>query len=47
MLLPEVLDFATRLDHILTRPGESLLVVGAVEPEEHFCNWWLIHTTLL
>ena len=48
MLLPEVLDFATRLDHKLTQPGGSLLVVGAVEPEEeHFCSWWLISTILL
>ena len=40
VLLPEVLDFAARLDHILTQPGGSLLVVGAVEPEEeHFCSW--------
>ena len=47
MLLPEVLDFATRVDHILTQLGESLLVVGAVEPEEeHFCCWWLIPTIL-
>ena len=28
MLLPEVLDFAARLDRILTQPGGSLLVVG-------------------
>ena len=47
MLLPEVLDFAARLDHKLTQPGGSLLVVGAVEPEEeHFCSWWLIPTIL-
>ena len=45
MLLPEVLDFAARLDHILTQPGGSLLVVGAVElEEEHFCSWWFIPT---
>ena len=47
VLLPEVLDFAARLDHILTQPGGSLLVVGAVEPEEeHFCSWWLFPTIL-
>ncbi len=28
MLLPEVLDFAARLDRILTQPGGSLFVVG-------------------
>ena len=46
VLLPKVLDFAARLDHILPQPSGSLLVVGAVEPEEHFCSWWLISTTL-
>ena len=47
VLLPEVLDFAARLDHILSQTGGSLLVVGAVEPEEeHFCSWWLIPTKL-
>ena len=47
VLLPEVPDFAARLDHILTQPGGSLLVVGAVETEEGlFCSWWLIPTTL-
>ena len=47
VLLPEVLDFATRLDHKLIQPGGSLLVMGAVEPEEeHFCSWWLIPTIL-
>ena len=28
VLLPEVLDYAARLDRILTQPGGSLLVVG-------------------
>ena len=43
VLLLEVLDFTARLDYILTQPGGSLLVVGAVEPEEGlFCGWWLI-----
>ena len=47
MLLPEVLHFAARLDHILTQPGGFLLVVGAVEPEEeHFYSWWLFPTIL-
>ena len=47
MLLPEVLDFATRLDHILTQLGGSVLLVGPVEPEEeHFCSWLLIPTIL-
>ena len=47
MLLPEVHDFATRLDHILTQLGGSVLLVGAVEPEEeHFCSWLLIPTIL-
>ena len=43
VLLPEVLDFAARLDHILPQPGGSLLVVGE---EEHFCSWWFISTKL-
>ena len=47
MLLPEVHDFATRVDHILTQLGGSVLLVGAVEPEEeHFCSWLLIPTIL-
>ena len=47
MLLHEALDFATGVDHILTQFGGSVLVVGAVEPEEeHFCSWWLIPAIL-